>query len=66
MQWGALILRAEIIPTEPDPGNSGVGIKKLICWKIAYLPYEACSHVACMDPDGRASIESVHPVGCGS
>jgi hypothetical protein len=25
-QWGALILRAEIIPTEPDPGNAGAGM----------------------------------------
>jgi hypothetical protein len=27
-QWGALKLRAEIIPTEPDPGNSGAGMAK--------------------------------------
>lgn len=25
MQWGVLILRTEIIPKEPDPGNAGVG-----------------------------------------
>ena len=25
-QWGALRLRAEIIPTEPDPGNAGAGM----------------------------------------
>jgi len=25
-QWGALLIRAEIIPTEPDPGNAGVGM----------------------------------------
>ena len=27
-QWGALRLRAEIIPTEPDPGNAGAGMAK--------------------------------------
>ena len=25
MQWGCLNIRAEIIPTEPDPGNAGEG-----------------------------------------
>jgi hypothetical protein len=27
-QWGALRLRAEIIPTEPDPDNAGAGMAK--------------------------------------
>jgi len=26
MQWGALILRAEIKPIEPVPGNAGEGM----------------------------------------
>ena len=28
MQWGCLNTRAEIIPTEPDPGNAGEGRAK--------------------------------------
>jgi len=34
MQWGALRLRAEIIPTEPDPDNAGAGMANRI-----YLPH---------------------------
>jgi len=33
-QWGALRLRAEIIPTEPDPDNAGAGMANRI-----YLPH---------------------------
>jgi iron complex outermembrane receptor protein len=33
-QWGALRLRAEIIPTEPDPGNAGAGMANR-----SYLPH---------------------------
>lgn len=33
MQWGCLNTRAEIIPTEPDPGNAGEGRAK---WDMSH------------------------------
>jgi hypothetical protein len=35
---GCCLLAAEMIPSKPDPGNAGVGMKKRIC--LLAIPFE--------------------------